>query len=185
MSSFDADTHNPLWLERIRDGDPDAFRVLFRAFYPALCSYVNRYVGSAAVAEELVQEVFLSVWERRATLDPRSAVEGYLYRIARNRALNHVKHRRVVKNSQDLVIRTHVPPPTPEDHLHAAEFSDAAQTAIDELPPGAKRIFLLSREAGLSYREIAELLGISVKTVENQMGRALKGLRSALGPLLS
>jgi RNA polymerase sigma-70 factor, ECF subfamily len=184
VSSADADPGAVRWVTRIRDGDAEAFRAFFRAFYPALCGFLRRYVDSDDVAEDLAQDVFVAVWERREELDPDRAIEGYLYTSARNRALNLLKRRGVVLRSHDLLSRTRLSPPTPEDLLRHTELAEAAQSAIDTLSPGARRIFLLRREAGLSYAEISELLGISVKTVDNQMGRALKALRSKLGPMV-
>lgn len=171
--------------ERIRAGDSEAFSTLFQSTYPNLCALAARRVGSPEIAEELVQDVFLRIWERRQTLDPEQSVTRYLYRAARNAAMNHLKHRRVSERFQAQaspgVGSSRV---TPEDHLGYAELLEAAQEAIEELPDRCREIFLLSRQSHLKYSEIAQLLGLSVKTVETQMGRALKALRTRLLPWL-
>lgn len=172
-------------IERIRGGDAEAFGAVFRALYPSLCSLVARRVGSPEIAEELVQDVLVRVWERRAELDPGRSLTRYLYRAAKNRALNHLKHRVFVGRSQELLRMGPRPlQPTPEDQVRYNELLDATEEAIEQLPDRCREIFLLSRQGDLRYLEISRLLGISVKTVETQMGRALKALRSALLPYL-
>jgi RNA polymerase sigma-70 factor, ECF subfamily len=173
------------WSERVRSGDHEAFRAMFEALYPSLCSLVARRVGSRAIAEELVQDVFLRVWERRGTLDPEQSITGYLYRAARNQASNHLKHRGIADRSRHTIVVNLRPAETAADEeVRYNEIAGAAQEAIDELPARCREIFLLSRHAELSYGEIARLLGLSVKTVETQMGRALKVLRARLLPFL-
>jgi RNA polymerase sigma-70 factor (ECF subfamily) len=174
------------WIDRLRSGDEEEFDALFRAFYPRLCGYAARSTRSPEVAEELVQEVFAWVWERRLTMDPKGSLEQYLFRAVRNRALKHLRHRSIRDRFRSEVARrSREICPTPEEQLRYVEISDAAQRAIDDLPDRCRQIFLLSREGALTYGEIAELLQISVKTVETQMGRALKAVRSALNPYLS
>lgn len=173
------------WSERVRAGDQEAFAALFRALYPSLCGLVARRVGSPEIAEELVQDVFARVWERRETLDPEQSLTRYFYRAARNQALNYLKHRRVVSRSQHQVGEgPHGSVPGPEEEVRYRELSAAAQEAIEQLPDRCREIFLLSRQGEMKYAEIACLLGLSVKTVETQMGRALRGLRAVLLPHL-
>jgi RNA polymerase sigma-70 factor (ECF subfamily) len=173
------------WTEKIRAGDQSAFEALFRAFYPTLCALVARRIRSQESAEEIVQDVLLRVWERRATLDPEQSITRYLYRAARNQALNHVKHRNIVVRTRETVTAFLRPSqPAPEDDLRYQEIATAAEKAIGLLPERCREIFLLSRRGELSYREIATLLGISIKTVETQMGRALSSLRVRLLPYM-
>lgn len=174
------------WVEKIREGDRKAFAALFHALYPSLCSLVNRRIGAPDVAEELVQDIFARIWEQRDQLDPEQSITRYLYRAARNQALKHLRHRNVVSRSQAfLKASLRQSQPTPEDQARYREVSDAAQDAIEQLPDRCREIFLLSRQGEMKYSEIARTLGISVKTVETQMGRALRALRSALLPYLS
>ncbi|MBW3627672.1 MAG: RNA polymerase sigma-70 factor [Gemmatimonadetes bacterium] len=173
------------WVEKIRLGDQEAFGTLFRALYPSLCNLVTRRVRSPEIAEELVQDIFLRMWERRETLDPEQSITRYLYRAARNQAINHLKHRNIASRAHGVLVLTLRPTqPAAEDEVRYTEIATAAQDAINHLPDRCREIFLLSRQGEQSYSDIAHLLGISIKTVETQMGRALKTLRSALLPYL-
>jgi RNA polymerase sigma-70 factor, ECF subfamily len=177
--------HDLPGIEEIRSGGEAAFDALFRAFYPRLCGYVVRFTRSSEIAEELVQEIFASVWQRRSTLDPKGSLDQYLFRAARNRALKYLRQQSVRNRLRDEIEpRCGDRPPTPEEEFRYDEIAAAAQRAIDGLPERCRHIFLLSREGALSYSEIAELLEISVKTVETQMGRALKAVRASLLPYL-
>lgn len=176
--------HGPEWLERVRSGDEAAFEALFRAFAPGLCALAARYVGSRAVAEELVQDLFLDLWTRRAHLVVERSVVSYLQTAMRNRALNHLRHeRRVVAPLPDET-RPDAPDaaaPGESELLDALELQDA----IEHLPARCRLIFTLSRQQDMSYGEIASSLGLSIKTVETQMGRALRSLRERLRHLVA
>lgn len=166
------------WIERIRRGDEEAFEHLFRAFTPGLCAFVTRYVGSRAVAEELVQDLFLNIWQKRGELVIGNAVPSYLFTAARNRAINHLRRERRTGALDPAVVgRIDDPSVTGESAL--LELLDL-QDAIGRLPARCRLIFMLSRQQDMTYDEIARSLGLSVKTVEVQMGRALKALRSWL-----
>jgi RNA polymerase sigma-70 factor (ECF subfamily) len=164
------------WIERIRRGDEEAFERLFRAFTPGLCAFATRYVGSREVAEELVQDLFLTLWRNRGELMIGEAVPSYLFTATRNRAINHLRRERRSGAWDPAVIgRIHDTSVTSEAAL--LELLDL-QDAIERLPARCRLIFTLSRQQDMSYGEIARSLGLSVKTVEVQMGRALKSLRA-------
>jgi len=172
----------PEWVERIRAGDEPAFEALFRALAPGLCALVTRYVGARAVAEEIVQDLFLELWTRRSELSIDQSIAAYLFTAARNRALNHRKReRRII----DLAPSDH-PDEADPTARGEAELLDALelQDAIAQLPARCRLIFTLNRHQDLSYTEIATSLGLSVKTVETQMGRALRALRDRLRHLV-
>ncbi|MGQ0648001.1 MAG: RNA polymerase sigma-70 factor [Gemmatimonadaceae bacterium] len=169
-------------LRRIRAGDERALEVVFRAHYPAMCAVVRRIVFAPDVAEELVQDVFFKLWAKRERLAEIDALKTYLYRAARNTALNHLRRqklelaheeREAVKGEPSTLEAT-------DDSATAGELTEAVQGAINRLPTRCREIFLMSRDGGLTYGEIASELGISIKTVETQMGRALKSLRLSL-----
>ena len=172
----------PEWVERIRAGDEAAFEALFRAFAPGLCALVTRYVGSRAVAEEIIQDLFFEVWMHRSALAIDRSIGAYLFTAARNRALNHAKReRRVVDLNQiDRADQSDSAAPGEAELLDALELQDA----IAQLPARCRLIFTLNRHQDLSYTEIAASLGLSVKTVETQMGRALRALRDRLRHLV-
>jgi RNA polymerase sigma-70 factor, ECF subfamily len=178
-------TEQQTWTRRIRDGDVAAFEAAFHAWYGELCSFVRPQVGSADVAEEIVQETFLRVWRTRLTLDPAQPLRAYLYRAARNTAINQLKRRELESQWLSGAASTTVPRiHAADEELHVHELSNAVQHTLATLPERCRLIFTMSRHQGLSYNEIADALGISIKTVETQMGRALKALRAGLATFL-
>lgn len=157
----------------------DGFEALFRTHYEGLVRFATRLVNSRMEAEEIVQDVMFKVWERREQLEVGDALKTYLFRATRNHALNLLRRRRLERLWQATLPR--------EERSVAAEEADdssemerAVRRAIDALPDRCREVFLLSREHALSYSAIAATMGISVKTVETQMGRALKALRASL-----
>jgi len=166
----------PEWIERLRQGDEAAFESLFRAFAPGLCAFVARYVDSRAVAEEIVQDLFLTIWRRRADLVVEQSVATYLFTAARNRAVNHLRRERVARRWEGSIVGR-IESPGRSGEAELLEMLDL-QDGIDRLPARCRLIFTLSRQQGMTYAQIAESLDLSVKTVEVQMGRALRALRA-------
>ena len=171
-------------LARLRQGDEDAFDTLFRAHYAALVRVAELLLHEGAVAEEVVQDVMLELWRRRESLVLEEPPRAYLYRAVRNRALNCLRRLRVERRDEPRVAETLVPPLPADAGAGEAELEVAIRTAIRELPDRCREVFELSRVQGLAYAAIAETLGISVKTVEAQMGKALRLLRARLAPWL-
>jgi RNA polymerase sigma-70 factor (ECF subfamily) len=169
---------------RVQQGDHAAFESLFRAHYDGLVRFANRLIAERMEAEELVQDVMLKVWIRRDRLRAGDDLKTYLYRATRNRALNHLRRRRVERLwSRSLPPEEPATPPQAPGGEDVTVIAAAIRAAIDALPERCREVFVLSREHELTYAAIAETMGISVKTVETQMGRALKSLRAALEPL--
>lgn len=177
----ETDTNEFGQAERVRRGDRAAFKALFHTYYDALCNYACRYVDSLEVAEDLVQDVFFDLWKRRRTWRPQHSPKAFLYGAVRNQTLKHRRRSRghTHVNGQDA-LREIPSQQNPEQSLRDRELTRVSQQAIDELPERRRHIFILSREHDLTYAEIAVALGISVKTVETQMGRALQHLRERL-----
>ncbi len=170
---------------RIRGGDAQAFEALFRAEYGRLCSFLQSQVREAAVAEELAQDVMLRLWQARERLHPDASLRAYLYRSARNAAIN--RNRRAVYERNWAVREAHAPVPAgpgADARVRTSELAAAAAAAIAALPDRCRLIFLMSRSQHLSHAEIAESLDLSRKTVEAQIGRALKLLRDRLAPYM-
>lgn len=166
-------------------GSATEFDALFLAHYAGLCQLAYRMVGSRAVAEDIVQDLFLAVWARPSGSDLNDPVP-YLYTAVRNRSISHCRRERwrfttLATRALDLV-RERTPDP---DSANLSELAAAMERAIQALPERRRQIFTLHREQHLSYAEIARMLDISIKTVETQMGRALKTLRLQLAPFLS
>lgn len=170
-------------VRRIRVGDERALEEIFRTYYAGMCLFVRRFVHAPDVAEELVQDVFFKLWSKREGLSDIDALKTYLFRAARNTALNHLRRRKLEQAWEEKEGQRGEPVTSggTDDEATAGELQRAVSAAIARLPERCREIFLLSREGGLTYGEIAAALGISIKTVETQMGRALKSLRLALG----
>lgn len=172
-------------VERLRNKDKRAFELVFNNHYGLLRSYALRFIDEVEEAEEIVQDVFVKFWEKCESLTPDSSVKSYLYRAVHNASLNYLKHQKVRDAYRQHVIRF-MEETAPEDNIpesEQVEMQHRIGREIDNLPPRCAEIFRLSRFDGLKYKEIAEYLDISIKTVEVQMGKALKILRENLSDL--
>ena len=172
------------WVQKVREGDGKAFEQLFRLYCQPLIHFISRYVQDVPTAENLVQEVFLAVWANRSRLDPAKNVKTYLYTAAKNQALKHLRHNDVEDRGAEAVGSTLPRQDTPEDELRQKEISTAVARAVAALPEKTRIAFSMNRYDHLTYAEIAEIQGVSIKTVETQMGRALEFLRGRLAGLL-
>lgn len=158
-----------------------SYEELFRQWYAPLCKLVFRILQDKALTEDTVQEVFVKLWEKRAELKIEVSIKAYLYRAAINASYNHLeKHKRYGKLSLDDMTAEPSDTYTADTQLHAKELEKRIGKALESLPEACREVFILSRYESLSYKEIAETLGISVKTVENQMGKALRIFREKL-----
>jgi RNA polymerase sigma-70 factor (ECF subfamily) len=169
----------------LQEGRQDAFEMIFKEWYTPLCRFACSLLDDPDESEEVVQNVFVLLWEKRAEVSIEISVKAYIYRAVRNGCLNVLKHRKVRMNHVREVKHY-----TPGQSLPASagvltsELELAIERALDSLPTQCRQVFELSRKEGLKYAEIARDLGISVKTVENHMGKALKILREELKPYL-
>ena len=178
---------SPVHMAReIRDADVRIFESLFRTYQPRLCAFARGYVKCPAVAEELVDDVFLRMWEQRSILGGCVNPERYLYAAVRNQAFKHLAHEAVVRKSHAMVKQEGRVPGTGEgpvradEEVQARELAAAFEDAVDRLPARCLQAFTLYREEGMSYAEIAETMGTSVRTVETQLARANRALRRQL-----
>lgn len=173
----------------LKEGREGAFAYVFKEYYGVLLNYASRILHDAEVANDLVQEVFCRLYEKRGELRGEIDLKPYLYRIVYNDCLNVIKHRNIEQNYVngellDFYFSKVIETPEAELALQSEELREAVQVAIQKLPVRCREIFVLSKIEGLSNKEIAERLGISVKTVENQMTVALSKLRKELEWLL-
>jgi len=165
-------------VQRLIAKDKSAFEIVFNNLYKPLCGYANKFLDETELAEELVQEVFVKFWEKCDTIAPDSSIKSYLYRSVHNTCLNHIKHIKVRDTYRQYVIEQmeYTLLDVNEDS-EPPELEKRIYDAIDALPPQCSKIFKLSRFEGLKYKEIASHLGLSIKTIEVQMGKALRVLR--------
>lgn len=166
--------------KRIVEGDEKAFETLFHSYYANLCRFAAGIISDNNAAEEIVQELFVKLWEKRIQLSIDISIKNYLYQAVKNQCFNFIKHNKIkseyFKNAQsnnEIQIQ-------PDEQFLTLELAEKIEEVIQSLPDKRREIFRLSREEGLKYREIAEKLNISLKTVEAQMGLSIKTLREKL-----
>jgi RNA polymerase sigma-70 factor (ECF subfamily) len=157
------------------------FENIFKDYYADLVRYAHGFLAEFDACEEVVQNLFVRLWEGREDLKVQDSYRAYLYSATRNACLNEIKHEKVKR--EYTAHQTHQYNNERSDYfdsLETSELGSEIEQAIDRLPEGRRKIFRLSRLEGLKYKEIAEKLDISIKTVENQMGSAMKQLREDL-----
>ncbi len=176
------------WVARICTGDAAAFEAVFREYKNDLGALVESHVRSRAVTEEILQELFLHLWEQRYDWHFAGPLNAYLFRAARNRAISYLRHERVESRFRERLFHEQrndipgVPTPSVGELLDAQDLESAIERAVNCLPDRCREVFVLNRYHHRSYAEVAGMMGISVKTVEVQMGRALAALRQRLAP---
>lgn len=168
-------------LETIQSGNESAFEMIFKAYYQPLCRYAYSFLEDKEEAEEVVQSAFITVWEKRKSIDIQTSLKSYLYRMVRNGCLNVIKHEKVKQQhvAHELAV-TEVSYESVSQKVYATELEIKISEAMKALPEQCRLVFQLSRFEELKYQEIADQLKISVKTVENHMGKALKIMREQL-----
>jgi RNA polymerase sigma-70 factor (ECF subfamily) len=171
-------------LRRLSAGEPASFDTIFRAHYAHLVAFAQGLLRDRSAAEDAAQEVMLELWRRRSEVSITESLRAYLLRATRNRALNQLRHVNVQKRAEPYLASEDSVNAVGASELVGTELKSAIVAAIAELPPACREVFELSRGRGLRYAEIASTLGISVKTVESQMGKALRHLRSRLAAWL-
>lgn len=160
------------------------FEQIFREYYKPLCDFAYNILHDKDLAKDSVQEVFLKLWKNREQVEMGDSIKHYLFKAASHTCLNHLRfNRKIIRLENNSLFQIAAYSTTEEAGYKELELR--TREAIDKLPPKCKMVYLLSRQEGLKYNEIAETLNISVKTVENQMGIALEKLRNDLKPFLS
>lgn len=166
---------------RIRQGDKQQFESLFRSSYVSLVRYARTIVKDPDTSEEIVQDLFFRLWQDKDKIKIDSSLNGYLFRAVHNKCLHWIEHVRIVeKHAGEMSAKTAGNPDTPEEILHLKELQAKIARILERLPERCGRIFCMNRFEGLKYAEIAEKMSVSVKTVEADMGKALKEFRKAL-----
>jgi len=166
---------------RIRNGDKGQFELLFRSSYVSLVRYAKTLIKDHDTAEEIVQDLFFRLWQDREKLNIESSLNGYLFRSVHNKCLHYIEHKKVVdRHAGEMSLSRQEDQESPSDILLYKELQAKIAAILERLPERCGQIFYMSRFEGLKYAEIAEKLSVSVKTVESNMGRALKEFRKEL-----
>lgn len=166
-------------LNDLKKNSENAFEQFFRYYYRPLCVFASGILQNNEEAEELVQDFFVKFWEKREQINIETSVKSYVFRSVKNLCLNRIKHEQIKLQHAKHVISESEQTDF-NDQFVEIDLQKDIDDCIAELPDKRREIFLLSREEGLKYREIAEKMNISVKTVEAQMGLAIKTLRDKL-----
>ena len=171
-------------IRKMINGDVDSFKYFFDKYYNDLCNFVNIYLHDQVFAEEIVQDIFVYFWENKSRLQINTSIKSYLYSAAKFKSLNLLRDTKTQKRVVEEIGKTGLANTLVSDDsfIDTNEFKNILDAAINQLAPKCREIFLLSKQEELCNREIAERLGVSIKTVENQMTIALKKLREYLMP---
>ncbi|MBW6534822.1 MAG: RNA polymerase sigma-70 factor [Mariniphaga sp.] len=175
-------------IERLRQGDEATYIIVFREYYVPLCNYARRYLGRKDLAEDIVSETFFNIWNRRITLDIKVSLKSYLFQAVCKNSLNYLrKHKKeemledfLLKHNDEMEAFSNKINDTPSDFLMIKDLGEKIKQGIEQLPPQQKTTFKLKRYEGKKNKEIAEIMGLSVKTVEMHMAKAMLSLRNYL-----
>lgn len=166
--------------DSIKKGNIKAYEALFRAYYKPLIIYSERIVNDHDDANEVVQDIFMKLWEKRKTLEIRSSVSSYLYRAVYNNSLQLLKRKKLELKYKQYKLHHKDNSVNPSNEMIATELNHKIGLLFEQLPENCRIIFKLNRYDGMKYREVAEHLSISIKTVEANMTKALKYFREHL-----
>jgi len=171
-------------IEKLRNGDMMAFDIIYRKYSPKLFGFILNILKTESDAEEIMQEVFLKIWEMHEDIKSYASFNSFLYTITYNKSINLIRKKITDRKYIDfLKTRPELTYPSVIDDMQFEELNAEIKSLIEKLPPRQKEVFLLSRENELSYKEIADKLNISKNTIENHMVRALKFLKTNLKDL--
>ncbi len=179
------DTVQKTYFADIKQSDRNAFEEFFRLYYALLCNFAFQFLKEKEASEEVVQEVFFKIWDRRESIEITGSEKSYLFSAIRNACLNQIKHvnirEKYKEHNQEAIESSER---KEDDFVVQQELAEKINQSIAALPEQRQIIFRLSREEGLKYKEIAAKMNLSVKTIEAQMGKALKFLRTELAEYL-
>ncbi len=168
-----------MFIEKFKSGDTEAFGVIFHDHYRPLSIYAHTILKDMDDAEDTVQQVFISLWEKRTTLTIHTSLKALLYKSVHNSCLNRIKQQKV-RSGYAREVQLHSSVGEIRDGLQQKELQQKIEEALTCLPEQCAKIFKMNRFEQLKYQEIADQLSLSIKTVENQMGKALKIMREQL-----
>jgi RNA polymerase sigma-70 factor (ECF subfamily) len=164
----------------LKAGDESSYKQLFSEYYVLLSAYANKYVNDPEEAREIVQDLFVHLFEIRNSLSITTSLKSYLYGSVRNRCLNHIRYIKLQEKSLENLMAEGSPATIQEDKIMETELEYRIFKIVSELPLQCQRIFRMSRVEGKQNSEIAQILNLSIRTVETQISKALKILRNNL-----
>jgi RNA polymerase sigma-70 factor (ECF subfamily) len=167
---------------RIKDGDVKAFERVFRCYYISLNQYAFSITGYKETAEEIVQDTFYNIWKNKEKISILSSLKSYLYKSVKNRSFQYLEHLKVKESHRNNILNQNIiqMEASPDEILENKEIEDLLKRTLNKLPERRKKIFYMHRFNGKKYKEIAETLSISVKTVEAEMTKTYKILRNEI-----
>jgi RNA polymerase sigma-70 factor, ECF subfamily len=180
-------------LRKLKEGDEEAYIALYKQYYIPLCAYAHRYLGRKDISEEIVSETFFNIWIKRHSLEIRTSLKSYLFQAVCKNSLNYLRKIKKEENLEDYLIKhttnlsglASLPNELPVDSLITKDLGVTISQAVDKLPLQQQTAFRLKRYEGKKNKEIAEIMGISIKTVEMHISKALQTLRLQLKEYLT
>ncbi|HHH50402.1 MAG TPA: RNA polymerase sigma-70 factor [Saprospiraceae bacterium] len=172
-------------LLRLKADDKNALQQIFDTYYIPVCQAIHRIIKEKETVKDIAQDVFIKFWQKRNQLEINSSLKAYLQRMGINEAISYIRKHKKMQQEEIEEYKMPFAAVSSESQFLEKELQEKINDAIETLPPKCKLVFQLSRFEQMTYREIAEKLGISIKTVENQMGKALSVLRAELGGYLN
>lgn len=170
-------------LGRIAQSDLSAYRYLFDTYFTDLCNFLFVYLRNQSFSEEIALDIFAHIWEKRKFIDIHKSLKGYLFTSAKNRAISFLRREKTPLFTDIEIAEDQLPVDSGSQfYIETKELKQIIEQAVNSLPEKSLQVYRMAWEENLSYREIAEKLGITVKTVENHVGIALRKLRTSLAP---
>lgn len=164
-------------IELIREGDPLSFEILFQKYYVRFYNFVLNLTKNPQTAEDIVQNVFMKIWINRKNLRPDQSIHNYIYVLSKHEVLNHIRDRKVYTQVERLVMADEPYEAVTDQNMDLKELDDRIRKFIAAMPEQRRKVFLLSRYRGMGNKAIAELMGLSVRTVDRHINLALTSLR--------
>ena len=161
----------------LREGDPLSFEILFQKYYVRFYNFVFNLTKNSQAAEDIIQNVFMKIWINRASLRPDQSIHNYIYVLSKREMLNHIRDRKAYVQVERLVMAEQPSEEVTDQSMALKELDGRIRRFIADMPEQRRKVFLLSRYRGLTNKEIAEMMGLSVRTVDRHINLALTSLK--------
>ena len=161
----------------LREGDPLSFEILFQKYYVRFYNFVFNLTKNSQAAEDIIQNVFMKIWINRANLRPDQSIHNYIYVLSKREMLNHIRDRKAYVQVERLVMAEQPSEEVTDQSMALKELDERIRRFIADMPEQRRKVFLLSRYRGLTNKEIAEMMGLSVRTVDRHINLALTSLK--------